>query len=181
MAQPLQSFYDFFVRSFLGENGAVQAFDLTWMTDEMFSFGPVAFFLVLPALFYAMIKGPRRLKSVAIAFISYFYLVSLIFAWAPGTAELFEIFYVSAGFSMAFFFPPWRFTKKIKKIVQIAGCFLLFITLLTAPWATLSQKIKFSFKQYLECQCFLDHFFKGLVDKLFQFFRTKGEFRSFKG
>ena len=132
MAQPLQSLYDFFVRSFLGENGAAQAFDLTWMTDEMFSFGPVAFFLVLPALFYAMLKGPRRLKSVAIAFISYFYLVSLIFAWTPGTAELFEVFYVSAGFSMAFFFPPWRFTKKIKKNVQIAGCFLLFITLLTA-------------------------------------------------
>jgi len=133
MTQSLQSFYDFFVRSCLGESGAVQVFDLTWMQGEMFSFGPVGFFLVLPALCYAMLKGPRRLKAVAIAFVSYFYLVSLILAWAPGTSAVFEIFYVGAGFSIAFFFPPWRFTKRNKRIVQIAGCVLLFITLLTTP------------------------------------------------
>ncbi len=132
MSQTLQSLYDFFVRPFLGESGAAQAFHLIWMPNEMFSFGPVGFFLVLPALFYALLKGPRRLKAVATAFIAYFYLVSLIIAWAPGNAKFFEIFYVCAGFSIAFFFPPWRFTKRNKKIVQAGGCFLLFYTLLAA-------------------------------------------------
>ncbi|MBU8909628.1 MAG: hypothetical protein KOO65_00020 [Desulfobacterales bacterium] len=132
MAQTLQSLYDFWVRPFWGESGAVQAFHLTWMPNEIFSFGPAGFFLVLPALFYAMLKGPRRLKAVATGFVAYFYLVSLIIAWAPGNIKFFEIFYVCSGFSIAFFFPPWRFTKRIKKIFQLVGCSLLFFTLLAA-------------------------------------------------
>ncbi len=132
MAQTLVSLYDFWVRPFLGESGAAQAFHLIWRPNEMFSFGPVGFFLVIPALLYAMVKGPRRLKAVAIAFVSYFYLVSLIIAWAPGNVRFFEIFYVCAGFSIAFFFPPWRFTKRNQKIFQAGGCFLLFFTLLAA-------------------------------------------------
>ncbi len=132
MTQNLQSLYDFYLKPFFGESGAVQVFHLTWMPNEMFSFGPVGFFLVFPALLYAMLKGPRRLKSVAIAFFVYFYLASLIMAWAPGNAKFFEIFYVCSGFSIAFFLPPWRFTKANKRVFQAAGCFLLFLTLLAA-------------------------------------------------
>jgi len=132
MPQALESLYDFWIRSFFNESGAARVFHLTWMPDEMFSFGPVGFFLVLPALFYAVVKGPRRLKAVAIAFVAYFYLVSLILSWAPGNAKFFEIFYVCAGFTIAFFFPPWRFTKRNQKIFQAGGCFLLICTLLTA-------------------------------------------------
>ena len=131
-AQSLESLYNFSVRPFLGESGAAQVFHLTWMPNEMFSFGPVGFFLVLPALCYAMLKGARRLKSVALAFFVYFYLVCLIIAWAPGNAKFFSIFYVCAGFSMAFFFPPWRLTKKNNKILQTIGCLLLFFMLLAA-------------------------------------------------
>lgn len=132
MAENLELFYDFSVIPFLGDSGAVQVFHLAWNPGGMFSFGPVGFFLVLPALVYAVLKGPRRLKSVAIAFFVYFYLASLILAWAPGNARFFEIFYVCSGFSIAFFLPPWRFTKTKKRAFQAAGCILLFLTLLAA-------------------------------------------------
>lgn len=132
MAENLQSLYDFSVRPFLGDSGAIQVFHLTWPTNGMLSFGPAAFFLVLPALFYALVKGPRRLKSVATALFFYFFMTSLIVAWAPGNAKFFEIFYVCSGFSIAFFLPPWRFTKSNKKILQAAGGALLLLTLLAA-------------------------------------------------
>lgn len=132
MAENLQSLYDFSVIPFLGESGAVKVFHLILRPIGMFSFGPVGFFMVLPALLYALLKGSRRLKSVAIAFFVYFYLVSLIMAWAPGNAKFFEFFYVCSGFSIAFFLPPWRFTKTKRRIFQAAGCFLLFLTLLVA-------------------------------------------------
>lgn len=131
MTENLQSLYDFFIIPFLGESGAIQVFHLPWRSGGMFSFGPVGFFLVFPALVYALLKGPRRLKSVAIAFWVYFYLASLIMAWAPGNAKFFEIFYVCSGFTIAFFLPPWRFTKTKQRIFQAAGCLLLFLTLLT--------------------------------------------------
>jgi len=132
MAENLESLYNLSVIPFLGEKGAVQVFHLIWRPIGMFSFGPVGFFLVLPALLYALVKGPRRLKSVALAFFVYFYLASLIMAWAPGNAKFFEIFYVCSGFSIAFFLPPWRFTKTNKRVFQAAGCFLLLLTLLAA-------------------------------------------------
>ncbi|MBA3009883.1 MAG: hypothetical protein FP812_06555 [Desulfobacula sp.] len=132
MSKNLESLYDFSVIPVWGKSGASQVFHLTWSPAGLFSFGPAGFFLVLPALVYALVKGPRRLKSVAIAFFVYFYLISLILAWAPGSAKFFEIFYVCSGFSIAFFFPPWRFTKTKKQIFQTAGCALLFLTLLAA-------------------------------------------------
>ncbi len=132
IAQPLESLYNFLVRPFLGESGAAQIFHLTGMPKEISSFGPVGFFLVFPALFYAMLKGPRRLKSVAIVFFVYFYLVSLIMAWTPDNARFFLFFYVCAGFSIAFFLPPWRFMKRTKQIFQAIGCVLLLLSLLTA-------------------------------------------------
>jgi hypothetical protein len=128
----LESFFNFLVRPFWGESGAAQVFHLTSSPSQIFSFGPVGFFLVLPALVYALVKGTRRLKSVATAFFVYFYLASLIMAWTPGNAKFFEIFYVCSGFSIAFFLPPWRFTKTKKRAFQTAGCVLLFLTLLAA-------------------------------------------------
>lgn len=132
MAENLQSLYDVSVIPFLGKSGAIQVFHLTWHPIGMFSFGPVGFFLVIPALVYAMVKGPRRLKSIAISFFVYFYLISLILAWAPGNERFLEIFYVCSGFSISFFFPPWRFSKTKQKIFQTAGCLLLLLTLLAA-------------------------------------------------
>ena len=132
MAENLESLFDFSIRPFLGESGAVQVFHLAWQPTGIISFGPAGCFLVIPALLYALMKGPRRLKSVATAFFVYFYLISLIMAWAPGNAKFLEIFYVCSGFSIAFFLPPWRFTKTNKKILQAGGCCLLLLTLLAA-------------------------------------------------
>ena len=133
MTQNLEAFYDCSVIPFLGDSGTAQVFHLAWNPGGMFSFGPAGFFLVLPALVYAVLKGPRRLKSVALGFFVYFYLASLILAWAPGNARFFEIFYVCSGFSIAFFLPPWRFTKTKRRAFQTAGCILIFLTL----WAAL--------------------------------------------
>ena len=132
MAENLEYFYDVSIIPFLGDSGANQVFHLMGNPMGMFSFGPAGFFLVLPSLVYAMVKGPRRLKSVALAFFVYFYLACLIMAWTPVNAKFFEIFYVCSGFCIAFFLPPWRFTKTKNRIFQAGACILLLLTLMTA-------------------------------------------------
>lgn len=129
MAEKIEAFFNFSVQPFLGDNGAAQAFALAGRPNGLVSFGPAGFFLVLPALVYALRKGPRRLKAVATAFFLYFCLTALILAWAPGNEIFFEFFYVCSGFSIAFFLPPWRFTKTNKKVLQAAGFFVLILTL----------------------------------------------------
>ncbi|MFO7749419.1 MAG: hypothetical protein R6V54_04935 [Desulfobacteraceae bacterium] len=101
---------------FSGESAAA-AFDLPW-------FGPLAFLFVQPAVVYAMFRGPRRLKVVALALGAYIYLICLIPAWKPENVCYFYFFYALAGFFPAFLFPPWRLGGWAKRGLQIL-CFLV--------------------------------------------------------
>ena len=95
-----------------GTVGLAEPFFISWEPNEIYSwFGPFGFLLVMPAVVYAFRRGPRRLKTVSIALAGYVYLVALIFAWDPGNARLFTTVFVCGGFFIAFFLPPWRFSK----------------------------------------------------------------------
>lgn len=132
MAQLLEPMYDGLIRPLLGDSGSAGVFALSGMSNDLFSFGPAGFFLVFPAMLYAVLKGARRLKAVAISLFVYFYLIALIIAWAPDNIKFLGNFYVCSGFSIAFFLPPWRLTKRIKTVFQAGCCFLLFLTLIAA-------------------------------------------------
>jgi len=65
------------------------------------------------------VRGPRRLKAVAVSLAGYVYLSSLIPAWMPGNAGLFTVFFTSAGFMTAYLLPPWHFTGRRRWFVQM--------------------------------------------------------------
>ncbi len=93
----------------LGNRAAVAPFSEAWVPSEMLSwFGPLAVFLILPAVVFAAWRGTRRLKVIGIALIGYFYLVALIPAWTPGNAALFTSWFACGGYLVAFLLPPWR-------------------------------------------------------------------------
>jgi len=118
--QMLEGLARVLITPFFGERGAGAPFKIYWLAHEALSwFGPLAFVLVLPAVGFAMIRGPRRLKITAVALAGYFYLVTLIPAWLPGNAHYFTPFFVCGGFCMAFLLPPWRFTQFQKKGLQM--------------------------------------------------------------
>lgn len=93
---------------------------------ELAWFGPLAFFLVQPAVLVAMFRGPRRLKAVALALAVYVYLVCLIPGWHPGNVSFFSFFYALAGFFTAFLLPPWRLGLRAKRGLQII-CLLVLV------------------------------------------------------
>ncbi len=108
------------------ERGAGAPFNIHWIAHETLSwFGPLAFLLVIPAVGFAMFRGPRRLKTTAVALAGYFYLVTLIPAWLPGNAHFFTFFFVCGGFCVAFMLPPWRFTRFQKKGLQALAILML--------------------------------------------------------
>ena len=112
---------------FFTPDSAVPAFDLSWYRGEGPTwFGPLAFFLVQPAVAVAMIRGPRRLKAVALALAAYVYLVCLIPGWHPGNVRFFSFFYALAGFLTAFLLPPWRLGRRAKRGLQII-CLLVLV------------------------------------------------------
>ncbi|MBI9085170.1 MAG: hypothetical protein JEZ11_16360 [Desulfobacterales bacterium] len=88
-------------------------------------FGPFAVLLSLPALAFALVRAPRRLKALAVAMVGYAYLVALTVAWHGSNARLFSPFFAISGFVIAFFLPPWRLTRSGKRLLQVAAAAML--------------------------------------------------------
>jgi len=130
LVQFLEDIHALLPESIGGMTGATESFNIIWAANEHCSwYGPLAFLLVFPALAYAAVRGPRRLKAFAVALWAYFYLVTLIFAWSPGNGYLFSVFFVCGGFSIAFLLPPWRFSLRAKQAVQTVSVILFIYAL----------------------------------------------------
>jgi hypothetical protein len=126
----IEGMYALLVAPVLGDSGAAAPYQIFWVPNASLSwFGPFGFILFHPALLYALYKGPRRLKAIALALVGYLYILALIPSWKPGNANLFMHLYVCGGFFIAFFLPPWRFTKTGKFAFQIASVVLFLYTI----------------------------------------------------
>lgn len=122
----LQKINDNLVVPIFGSRGAAADFRISWIPDEKLSwFGPFGFFLILPAVGYAVMRAPRRLKAVSVALIGYFFLVSLIPAWRPENVRYFDVFFVCGGICIAFFMPPWRLSRNRRRVLVIISASLL--------------------------------------------------------
>lgn len=110
----------------LGARGVAAAFEWTWTPDPEISwFGPAGFFLVLPSVAVALLRGPRRLKTTALAMVAYWILIALTIAWQPGNVRLMTRFFVCSGFFMAFLLPTWRVGGTGQLVLQVLSILLL--------------------------------------------------------
>jgi hypothetical protein len=126
--EQLEILYRAVAQPVFGQRGAAAPFDLAAGPQAAGGWlGPLALCLVLPAVGFALVRGPRRLKAVAVALVGYGYLATLIPAWVPGNAALFTRFFVCGGFMTAFLLPPWRLTRVGTTALQ-CFCFLLVVT-----------------------------------------------------
>ncbi len=115
----IEGLYGWLAAPLLGQTGAVAPFQIRWLPDGTLAwFGPFGFLLVLPALAYALWRGPRRIRAIALALAVYGYLIALVPAWQPGNARHFTFLFVCGGFFVAFFLPPWRLTTIGRHVLQ---------------------------------------------------------------
>lgn len=122
----IKGLYQWLVAASLGARGAAVTFDWVWTPDPEFSwFGPVGFFLVMPSVGLALLRGPRRLKSTALAMVVYWILIALITAWQPENVRLMTPFFICSGFFMAFLLPPWRIGRNGQRVLQVLSILLL--------------------------------------------------------
>ena len=145
----LQRFYEFVLAPLLGNLGATGPFAIHWLPDERFSwFGPFGFLLVLPAVGYAAIRAPRRLKAIAVGLVGYFFLVVLVAAWCLENVRFFTLFFICGGFTLALFLPPWYVSPAGRRRLQeIAIVLVLYASvfnlqkpaLTLPPWLTGAQ------------------------------------------
>lgn len=122
----LQRVYESLVAPVFDGRGAAAAFQIVWGADERLSwFGPFGFVLILPAIVYSVRRAPRRLKAIAVALVGYFFLVALIPAWQPENVRYFDVFFLCGSVCTAFFLPPWRLSRRGRRVLMTIGAGLL--------------------------------------------------------
>jgi len=132
LLESLKLLYHWTVTATLDGQGAAAPFDWSWTAPHRFVwFGPVGFLLVIPSMFIAFWRGPRRLKSTALAILAYGMLIALIVAWRPENVRLMTRFFVCGGFCMAFALPPWRLSRNGRLLLQLLGVLSMAHAILT--------------------------------------------------
>ncbi|MGD9971820.1 MAG: hypothetical protein AB7S77_02040 [Desulfatirhabdiaceae bacterium] len=103
----LEGIYQSIAPLLSGNSGAISPFNLS----TGIGFGPISLLLVLPAVGYSLVRGPRRLRAIAISIGWYWFLLVLVPVWQPDNIQLLTPLMAISGFMVAFFLPPWRFSR----------------------------------------------------------------------
>jgi hypothetical protein len=100
-------------------------FAVLWQTaPATCGFGPLALLLVAPAVLNSLLRGTRRLKSVALALSGYFALVCLVPAWRPENVGYLSVIFACSAPCLAYWLPPWRLSLRLKHGLQIAAALM---------------------------------------------------------
>ncbi len=127
----LEGIYAHLLAPLLDAAGAAAPFQIRPGLHETTAwFGPLAFLLVWPAMLYAALRGPRRLRATAVALIAELYLIALIPAWTPLNVRFFTALMACGGFLVAFMLPPWRLSSTRRHVFQALCLGLLCYTAL---------------------------------------------------
>ena len=126
--------YNSLVMPVFGHAGEVGPFTLIFSGSGRMGFGPFALLLVVPSMIYALVRGPRRLKAVSVAWTGYLYLAALVVAWHPGSLAVLSPLYAANGFVVAFALPPWRLRRRGMRLLQTAFALLLAWSIVSAGW-----------------------------------------------
>ena len=126
--------YNSVVVPVFGHAGLEGSFSLIFSGSGRMGFGPFALLLVLPAMAHTLVRGPRRLKAVSVAWMGYLYLAALVVAWHPGSLDVLSPLYAANGFVVAFSLPPWRLRRRGMRLLQTVFAILLAWSLFSVGW-----------------------------------------------
>ena len=134
LKQVMMGFYQSLVVSLFGRSGVNVPFAPVFSGGVGVGFGPFAALLVLPAMAYAALSGPRRIKALSVAWAGYLYLAALVIAWTTDSIAVLTPLYAANGFMVAFALPPWRLRRRGMRLLQVLFVLLLAGALSLGWW-----------------------------------------------
>ncbi|MDJ0530964.1 MAG: glycosyltransferase family 39 protein [Xenococcaceae cyanobacterium MO_207.B15] len=129
--QVLFDIYSIFFNSLFGQDGINKEFTfaITSLTSEDMSwFGPFGFFIVIPSIFYCLIKGDLYLRSLSLNLLSYIVIVSYKLAWQPFNNRFFSLFFVSSGVLIAYSLQQFKIKSILLKLLTFLAIIILIYT-----------------------------------------------------
>lgn len=130
----LVGIYNTLVAPIFGYAGVQASFYPVLSGSSQMGFGPFACLLVLPAMIHALMRGPRRLKALCVAWGGYLYLAALLVNWQPGNIAFLSPLFAANGFVVAFSLPPWRLRRRGMRLLQVDFAILFAWSIARAGW-----------------------------------------------
>lgn len=126
----VQSIYEHLFGRIFGTAGtskAYQQFFVTWGNRESVSwFGPLGWLLVLPAVCFAAVKGPKQIRGLGAIEIMCFLVLSYMIGWMPWNNRFMSLVFGSAGLCVAFLLNEVAAKKpEILRWIQGVACLIL--------------------------------------------------------
>ncbi|MDJ0901077.1 MAG: glycosyltransferase family 39 protein [Xenococcus sp. MO_188.B8] len=112
----------------IGQNGVQQHFNysIDFMIHEDRSwFGPLGFLIVIPSIFYCLIKGNLFLSGLALNLLIYSFIVSYKIVWMPPNNRFFTLFFASSGVLVAYVLQQLKLKHIVLKIITLLSIFIL--------------------------------------------------------
>ena len=134
MAHLLKEGYHRLIAPWFQHAGVTASFDPILSGRGPMGFGPFAALFVLPAMLYALVRGPRRLKSLCVAWAGYLYIAALLVNWNPDHIVVLTPLLATCGFVVAFALPPWRLRRRGMRLLQIDFALLLAWSIARGGW-----------------------------------------------
>lgn len=125
----LKKIYDNFFRPILSNYGigVLGDFRIYWTQHEDFSwFGPWGFFIVIPAIFFSLLRGPKFLKTVSLTLLGYLFIIAYTLVWNRWISRYLSLFFVASGVCVAYLIKSLEMRKLSLNIIR---CFSIFILL----------------------------------------------------
>ncbi len=97
--------------------------------------GPLAFFLVLPAIIYSLIRGASFLRLVALSLLFFYFAICYKVGYMPWNNRFFSLFFAGGGICVAFFL-----RNAVRK--QLVFNFLIFFSLGILIYAASFNRLK---------------------------------------
>lgn len=111
--------------SMINNNNGYPFFILRSNGEDYSWFGPFGFFLVIPSLIFALVKGDLYLKAVSSSLIAYGLIICNQIAWFPWVNRYFSLFFASSGVLVAFLFAQAKLNQFFSRLLTFFAITIL--------------------------------------------------------
>lgn len=111
--------------SMINNNNGYPFFIIRSNGEDYSWFGPFGFFLVIPSLIFALVKGDLYLKAVSLTIIAYGLIICNQIAWFPWVNRYFSLFFASSGVLIAYLFAQAKLNKFFSRLLTFFAITIL--------------------------------------------------------
>ncbi|HLP60584.1 MAG TPA: glycosyltransferase family 39 protein [Candidatus Deferrimicrobium sp.] len=122
--------------------GKIDLADKTFLSEDYTWYGPLGFFLVIPAIIFAIFFAKGYIRIVGLTLLLYFIIISFQLAWMPWNSRFFATFFAGSGLCIAYVFNRFLGSTTKFRIIDRFKAWGAWLIILTAVYGLYSTALQ---------------------------------------